>query len=324
MSNQAMFQVVILRHGLSEKLANMPLQQRKLHTDSFWSERSWFLQDERMKGLNKDLEEIGAVSGDTLTKVASKAEKYARPAQRGAAGNILYILENCERISDIPPKRWFPSEEVLVEAVKQNELRVVGQLLKAGVKDVKALTHGLQQAVNVGNARICQLLLQRGADAMSVDAHQGRLLLVGLAETKGFSQITQMLKNHIQLCRSCSAVGLGKMLPRQLIKTILDFLFTEEKEYGHRRALALKQDDIKKHSLLADEGLLLRAGHSIQVKRAGDYVFAEIVAWHPARDGADEHYVVKLATTGRVCEVPFKRPGFEDSIRTCGLGGGRP
>lgn len=315
MSNQATFQVMVLRHGLSSKLGELTLQQRQLHTDSFWSERSWFLQDDRMKGLNKDLEELGVISGDSLIMVAEKAAKHARPAQRVAAGNILYILKNCVQISDIPDKRWFPAEEVLVEAVKHNHSRVVSQILKAGALEVKALTHGLQQAVNVGNARIGHLLLQRKADAMSMDANQGRLLLVGLAETKGFSHVARMLKNHIQLCRSCSAVGLGKALPRQLIKLILEFLFTEEKEYGHRRAVALHQDDIKKHTLLADQGLLLHAGQEIQVKRAGEYVFAEIVAWHPARDGADEHYVVKLVSTGRFCEVPFKRPGFEDSIR---------
>lgn len=313
-SNQIQFQVAVLRNGLPQHLGKMTLQQRSLHSDSFWSERSWFLKGDHMKGMNRDLEELGVVSGDSLCIVAGKAAKHAKPAQRSAARSILYIIENCRAIGDVPEKLWIPAEEVLVEAIKQSQLRVVARLLRAGVKGTEALTHGLQHAVKVGNARIVQLLLPLRADAMSCDA-PGRLFLVGLAEAKGFSQISWMLRSHIQLHRSSSAVGLGRTLSRQLVRMILDFLFTEEKEYGHRRAVALRQADKEKHSLLKKKGLLWPAGRDIRVKRAGTYVSAQIVFWHPTRDGFDEHYVVKLAKDDRLCEIPFRRSGFEDSIR---------
>eukprot|EP00930_Biecheleria_cincta_P100899 TRINITY_DN9252_c0_g1_i1.p1 TRINITY_DN9252_c0_g1~~TRINITY_DN9252_c0_g1_i1.p1 ORF type:complete len:337 (-),score=42.34 TRINITY_DN9252_c0_g1_i1:24-1034(-) len=314
-SNQVMFQVALLRNNLSQKLGEMILQQRNLRTDSFWSELSWFLQAHHMHGMGTDIKECGAVSGDSLCEVASKVANHAKPAQQHAARNILYILENCKSISDVPGKLWIPAEEVFVEAIQQNNLRVVRRLLRKGVTGTEALTHGLQQAVKVGNAEIVRLLLPLRADAMSFDAHPGRLFLHGLAEAKGFSEIGQLLRSHIQLHRSSSAVGLGRTLPLQLTRKVLDFLFTEEKEYGHRRAVALRQADMKKHIDLADQGLLWRVGQEIRLKRSGTYVAAYIVSWHPARDGFDEHYVVGLANDDRLCKVPFKRSGFEDSIR---------
>lgn len=277
-----------------------------------------------MTGLNKDFEEIGSKSGDSLVQLAAKAAKRsgASAAQKRAAARILFILEKVARISEVPDDHWLPEPEVFMEAIHQNHLTIVAHLSKATAaigRDL--LTCALQHAVKAGHNNAVDLLLDRKADALSrVSLHSG-LSLLGVAEAKGFRKIAKMLRSHIQFQRSCSAAGLGKALPQHLIRTLLDFLYTEERVFGTRLAAQLLQDDIKRQQALANEGLLLHVGHKIEVKRGGRYTAAEVVAWHPTRDGVREHYVVKLADSesGRECQVPFSSPGFEDSIRSLSL-----
>eukprot|EP00930_Biecheleria_cincta_P038851 TRINITY_DN26716_c0_g1_i1.p1 TRINITY_DN26716_c0_g1~~TRINITY_DN26716_c0_g1_i1.p1 ORF type:complete len:373 (+),score=72.29 TRINITY_DN26716_c0_g1_i1:47-1120(+) len=317
-SSEAMFQVAILQKRFPQKLGELTLELKCSMDFHFWTGGQWFLEGELMMGLSKDFSDLGAESGDSLLQLAVKATRRpnASPVQQRAAARILHTLENAADISKVPDDYWLPAQEVFIEAIRQNCFSIVVHLSQAAAIGRDMLTCGLQHAVKVGNDRAVDLLLDRKADALSSSSLHSRLFLLGLAEMKGFTEIAKMLRSHIRSQRSCSAAGLGKLLSRHLVRMVLDFLYTEEREYGTHRATQLLQDDIERHKVLADEGLLLHAGHAVEVKRGGRYVPAEVVAWHPSRQAVKEHYVVKLVGTGREYQVPFSSPGFEDSIRS--------
>eukprot|EP00930_Biecheleria_cincta_P036835 TRINITY_DN25248_c0_g1_i1.p1 TRINITY_DN25248_c0_g1~~TRINITY_DN25248_c0_g1_i1.p1 ORF type:complete len:342 (+),score=47.67 TRINITY_DN25248_c0_g1_i1:134-1159(+) len=316
-ASEESFQVAILQNLFPEKLGKMKLKLNFSSNDNFWSEGSWYLQDEQVNGLSKDLKDIGAESGDSLIQLAGKAANRMGDgaARQLAARRIVLILSNCAHVSAIPVEVWLPTEGVFLEAIKYHHTSIAAHLLKRGLTGEGVFTRGLQQAVRVGSEGIVSSLLALKADALRLDPVHPQLLPLGVAEAKGFSHIANMLRRHIQLHRFHSALGFCKVFPQHLVRIILHFIFTEEKEYGSLRAETLQQEDIKGHRFMADQGRLFGVGRNVQVKRNGCYTDAKVIAWHPSRDGVDEHYLVELAQGGRVCRIPFKRPGFEDSIR---------